>query len=187
MSNKTISIAIGERYLNREGDEVRVTTSDSIGYWVAYEKNLNNGYAVNVHGAYIDNDSDSPHLLDLVEFVGTLVHQPGPVTMIEEIDLPLSVIDMSEPGYELLANVLQRAYDQASKGKGKERHANSDAFENQVMQDGARRFGTGALLFQAFKKSEESQRLPLDRGVNELLGAIVYLAGAVIRREADGV
>ncbi len=186
MSNKIIFIAIGEHYLNREGDEVRVTTSDPIGYWVAYEKNPNNGYAVNVHGEYIDNDSERPHLLDLVEFVGTQAHRPGPITM-EEIDLPLSVIDMSEPGYELLANVLQRAYDQASKGKGKERHANSDAFENQVMQDGARRFGTGALLFQAFKKSEESQRLPLDRGVNELLGAIVYLAGAVIRREADGV
>ena len=92
---------------------------------------------------------------------------------------------MKEPGYELLAYVLERAYNQAALGKGKERHANGEPFDEQVMQDGARRFGVGALLFQAFKKSEESQRLPLDRGVNELLGAIVYLAGAVIRREAD--
>lgn len=92
------------------------------------------------------------------------------------------------PGYEALANVLQRAYEQAAVGKGAERHAGpGEAFEHQLMQDGARRFGVGALLFQAFKKSEESQRLPLDRGVNELLGAIVYLAGAVIRREHDGV
>lgn len=93
---------------------------------------------------------------------------------------------MQEPGYELLAYVLERAYNQAALGKGKERHANGEPFDEQVMQDGARRFGVGALLFQAFKKSEESQRLPLDRGVNELLGAIVYLAGAVIRRETDG-
>ena len=60
-----------------------------------------------------------------------------------------------------------------------------ESFEKQVMQDGAKRFGVGALLFQAYKKSEESQRLPLGRAVNELLGAMVYLAGAVIRLEAD--
>ena len=91
---------------------------------------------------------------------------------------------MNEPGYERLADVLARAYDQAARGKGKERHADSDPFHEQVMQIGARKFGVGSLLFQAFKKSEESQRMPLDRGVNELLGAIVYLAGAVIAREA---
>ena len=103
------------------------------------------------------------------------------------IELVTPTPTMQEPGYELLAYVLERAYNQAALGKGKERHANGEPFDEQVMQDGARRFGVGALLFQAFKKSEESQRLPLDRGVNELLGAIVYLAGAVIRREADAL
>lgn len=93
---------------------------------------------------------------------------------------------MNTPGYEKLADVLQRAFDQAAKGKGKERHAQGEPFHEQVMQIGARKFGVGSLLFQAFKKSEESQRLPLDRGVNELLGAIVYLAGAVIARESEG-
>lgn len=89
----------------------------------------------------------------------------------------------SVPGYDDLAAVLLRAYDQAARGKGKERHANGEPFSHQVMQDGARRFGVGSLLFQAFKKSEESQRLPHDRAVAELLGAIVYLAGAVIAME----
>lgn len=93
---------------------------------------------------------------------------------------------MNTPGYEKLADVLQRAFNQAARGKGKERHAQGEPFHEQVMQIGARKFGVGSLLFQAFKKSEESQRLPLDRGVNELLGAIVYLAGAVIAREAEG-
>lgn len=92
---------------------------------------------------------------------------------------------MNAPGYEKLADVLQRAFEQAASGKGKERHAQGEPFHEQVMQIGARKFGVGSLLFQAFKKSEESQRLPLDRGVNELLGAIVYLAGAVISREAS--
>ena len=48
---------------------------------------------------------------------------------------------------------------------------------------GARKFGTGSLLFQAFKKSEESQRLPTERAVAELLGAIVYLSAALIDLE----
>lgn len=93
---------------------------------------------------------------------------------------------MNEPGYEKLACVLHRAYAQAALGKGKDRHAQGEPFHEQVMQIGARKFGPGALLFQAFKKSEESQRLPLDRGVAELLGAINYLAGAVIALEASG-
>lgn len=87
---------------------------------------------------------------------------------------------LDAPGYEKLAGVLGRAFHQAAFGKGRERHANEQPFHEQVMQTGAQRFGHSALLFQAFKKSEESQRLPHDRAVNELLGAIVYLAGAVI-------
>lgn len=122
----------------------------------------------------------------------TWVEQQTPTARLPEWDgvgriemIPGGIPVMAVPGYELLSDVLHRAYNQAAIGKGKERHANGEPFDEQVMQDGARRFGVGALLFQAFKKSEESQRLPLDRGVNELLGAIVYLAGAVIRREAD--
>lgn len=92
---------------------------------------------------------------------------------------------MNKPGYEKLADVLNRAYNQAATGKGNERHANGEPFHEQVMQIGANKFGVGSLLFQAFKKSEESQRLPHDRAVAELLGAINYLAGAVIRMEED--
>lgn len=103
-------------------------------------------------------------------------------------DTDKDVHNLDVPGYGDLAGVLREAYRQAAIGKGAERHAGAgEAFADQVMQDGAKRFGVGALLFQAYKKSEESQRLPLDRGVNELLGAIVYLAGAVIaRRRAEG-
>lgn len=87
-------------------------------------------------------------------------------------------------GYESLADVLERAYYQSAIGKGNIRHAQAgEAFTDQVIMDGAKRFGTGALIFQAYKKAEESQRLDTERGVNELLGAIVYLAAAVIDRE----
>lgn len=93
-------------------------------------------------------------------------------------------VQLDAPGYETLADVLYRAFAQASEGKGKERHAGiGEQFEAQMMQDMAKRFGVGSLLGQAFKKSEESQRLPHDRAVAELLGAINYLAGAVIAME----
>ena len=92
---------------------------------------------------------------------------------------------MDALGYESLAKVLGRAYEQAAVGKGKVRHAKDQPFHKQVMQVGAAQFGVGALLFQAFKKAEESQRLDTDAAVNELLGAINYLAGAVIAIESQ--
>ena len=98
-------------------------------------------------------------------------------------EYPAPSTTFDAPGYEPLVNVLVRAYNQAARGKGHERHANGEPFDTQVMQDMARRFGVGALLGQAFKKSEESQRMPVDRAINELLGAINYLAGAVIALE----
>jgi hypothetical protein len=91
---------------------------------------------------------------------------------------------LDAPGYQSLARVLARAFQQAAHGKGAERHArDGEPFDAQVMQDMARRFGVGSLLAQAFKKSEESQRLNREAGVRELLGAINYLAGAVIAME----
>jgi hypothetical protein len=85
-----------------------------------------------------------------------------------------------EPGYALLAAVLSDAFDQAARGKGKERHSTGEPFEQQVMVEGARRFGVGSMFYQSFKKTEESQRLPYERARAEILGAINYLAGAVI-------
>jgi hypothetical protein len=95
-----------------------------------------------------------------------------------------SGVVLDADGYESLARVLARAFQQAAHGKGAERHAqDGEPFDAQVMQDMARRFGVGSLLGQAFKKSEESQRLPQGAAIRELLGAINYLAGAVIAME----
>lgn len=92
---------------------------------------------------------------------------------------------MNTPGYESLANVLQRAYDQAAQGKGAERHANSLPFDKQPMQSISTLLGdhTG-LLYQAMKKIQESTRMDKDAAIRELLGAINYCAGAVIFLEA---
>jgi hypothetical protein len=92
-------------------------------------------------------------------------------------------ITLFAPGYTSLADVLARAFEQASGGKGKERHATDLPFNQQPMQTLAGLYGPGFLLGQAAKKSQESQRLPAGRDVAELLGAINYLAGTVIYLE----
>lgn len=86
-------------------------------------------------------------------------------------------------GYERLASVLVRAHAQAASGKGAERHAQGQPFEDQPMQLLIKLYGPGFALGQAAKKAQESQRLPRDRAIAELLGSINYLAGAVIALE----
>ena len=91
---------------------------------------------------------------------------------------------MNTPGYESLARVLHRAYDQAAKGKGAERHACSRPFTEQPMQSISDLLGSETgLLYQAMKKIQESQRLDQDAAIRELLGAINYIAGAIIFKE----
>lgn len=88
--------------------------------------------------------------------------------------------------YMSLERVLRGAYKQASKGKGKERHATNEAFESQkicVISRWIQDSPVAGVLFQAIKKSVESSRLPSDRAIRELQGAINYLAAAIILLE----
>ena len=86
--------------------------------------------------------------------------------------------------YGRLKSVQRRAYEQASAGKGKERHATAgEAFEDQQICEISRRLkghAAGGPLFQVVKKSYESGRLPKQRAIAELLGAMNYLAAAII-------
>ena len=88
------------------------------------------------------------------------------------------------PNYSLLREVLERAYAQSESGKGKERHANDKAFERQPILEIGRMVGPGYEIGQAMKKGQEAfgmfTRLDFDRAVAELLGAIVYAAGAIV-------
>jgi hypothetical protein len=86
--------------------------------------------------------------------------------------------------YSQLKRVLNMALDQAAVGKGKERHANEEAFENQKICTLSRQIGSNhGLLFQATKKVIESARLPANMAISELLGAMNYCAAAVILLE----
>ena len=91
-------------------------------------------------------------------------------------------LKVDNPSYSSLKRVLDMAYDQASSGKGKERHANNDTFESQPIcqiprYQGSIDFVTG----QAIKKCLEVTKLPtVDAKIRELLGAINYIAAGII-------
>ena len=114
----------------------------------------------------------APAFLNAVALGSEIPHLfPGPVGMIENED----------DGYAPLAAVLKEAYDQASKGKGHERHANGRPFIDQPIFQINRSVGTNhGAVFQACKKAEESTGLPTEAAIKELLGTIVYAAAAII-------
>ncbi len=89
---------------------------------------------------------------------------------------------MSDSHYLELERVLAEAVAQAAEGKGKERHAvEGERFEHQQICQLGRWMGSHqGPVFQACKKALESTRLPPDRAKAELLGAINYLAAAVL-------
>ncbi len=92
---------------------------------------------------------------------------------------------MDVPGYEELREVLERAYNQSARGKGVNRHGKGKSFKEQPIIRNAEKFGMGGPLYQASKKIEESTGLEgVDAQVHELLGAIIYVAGAIVYLES---
>jgi hypothetical protein len=86
------------------------------------------------------------------------------------------------PGYDSLVHVLVAALDQAQAGKGLERHASGEDFEDQqICQIPQWQGSVDFPLGQAVKKCLEVNRLPnIEAKEMELLGAINYIAAAVI-------
>lgn len=91
------------------------------------------------------------------------------------------------PKYDRLYKVLLSAYNQASNGKGKERHQLNDdePFENQKICEIARRLSVDYNLGQAVKKIYESKKLTNERDIAELYGAINYIAAAIIVKQEE--
>ena len=86
-------------------------------------------------------------------------------------------------GYEDLTRILNEALEQATSGKGKERHAGGKPFDKQPIMEIARMTGLAYQTGQAMKKIQESHTLLEIKGkeaaINELRGAIIYLAAAI--------
>lgn len=86
--------------------------------------------------------------------------------------------------YAELARVLDDALHQAQDGKGNERHATGQPFHEQpIIRIGEMLGSVDFALGQAIKKLQESVRLPADRARAERLGAINYIAAAIIQAE----
>ena len=92
-------------------------------------------------------------------------------------------INSIDENYLVLHQVLHDALDQAASGKGKDRHAMGEPFEEQLMCLLARQLGPQGPAFQVCKKVVEACRLPFPANVREVLGAINYAAGMVIEME----
>lgn len=92
-------------------------------------------------------------------------------------------------GYRPLANVFALALQQAQDGKGAERHSSGEPFVDQPIVRLGEWMGAGRTSFvvgQACKKAIESTRLSPGQARQELLGAINYLAAAVIIIDREG-
>lgn len=100
---------------------------------------------------------------------------------------------MYAEGYELLANILTDAFEQASTGKGKERHGRGLPWHEQAIFTLGRQYGPGGTGFQAAKKIGEAMGM-IERGdyeaaEREILGTIVYAAAtvALVREKATQI
>ena len=101
------------------------------------------------------------------------------------LPLPGDGVVLVAAGYARLGEILLAAFKQASEGKGHDRHARDNApFDDQPMQRIARDHGIGFITGQARKKMEEAigmyRRDDPEAAEREFLGAINYLAGAII-------
>ena len=85
-----------------------------------------------------------------------------------------------KPEYSDLFEVLRDALEEAQEGKCAVRHGNGLSFMDQPALTITRAVGLGFPLGQAMKKIQECQRMDTDAAKRELLGAINYLAAAVL-------
>jgi hypothetical protein len=107
-------------------------------------------------------------------------------------EMPKESFSAPKKNYSLLENVLAHAVQQASTGKGKERHANDNNYEDQlicVVGRLLRGHPYGSHAYQVIKKTIEAGRLYYIKGPKaayaEVLGAINYAAAMNILISED--
>lgn len=91
---------------------------------------------------------------------------------------------MSDAGRDRLAEVLQAAFDQVSNGKGEARHGHGVPLYDQPVFRLIKDHGVGFATGQASKKATEALKMAdREAAKRELLGAIAYLAFAIMSLE----
>lgn len=102
--------------------------------------------------------------------------------------MSIEIINFIDAGESHLMDVLHEAFEQATKGKGNERHGHGKDLYDQPWMSIANNCGTGFLTGQAVKKLMEASSLNGKEGYTaaqyerELLGAIVYTAFAIMHQ-----
>lgn len=129
----------------------------------------------------LKKDNNMDNLVENFRTLETKYKNLLEVLEIKKLDITLN------PKYDSLYKVLLSAYNQASNGKGKERHQLNDdePFEKQKICEIARRLSIDYNLGQAVKKIYESKRLADQRDIAELYGAINYIAAAIIVKQEE--
>lgn len=100
--------------------------------------------------------------------------------------LNAEIVPVENPDYDSVMSVLMDAFQQLSVGKGKDRHGHGLNFEDQDMLQIMEGVGINFALGQAMKKILEGRRLKMDKAREEFLGAIIYMAGAVVWLDQQG-
>jgi hypothetical protein len=96
----------------------------------------------------------------------------------------MGIKNNTKKGYESLYRILMLALDQAQNGKGMERHADGERFENQPICRIGRRKGLGFTEGQIWKKILEVDNLTtIEAKIREMLSVIVYAAADIILLE----
>ena len=115
-----------------------------------------------------------------VKTEGEPMYQKGVRVTNSGIQIPMNPPPRVTPkGFNALQIVLDEVMEQASVGKGKERHDNGQPWVDQPWARITDAVGLGFPLGQAMKKIEESKGMEGDRKTNELLGAMHYVAMAI--------
>lgn len=118
--------------------------------------------------------------------IGPNCRNPTSPSLPHHLEFVKSILKvLGDPNYAGLNRVLNAALLQAASGKGQERHNPQKlSFERQHIVDaGLELHSNHFALGQALKKIKESASLKPQQAVHELLGAINYIAAAIITLE----
>jgi|WetSurMetagenome_2_1015567.scaffolds.fasta_scaffold384741_2 hypothetical protein len=89
--------------------------------------------------------------------------------------------DFKKEKYERLFEIFDMVYTRVAWGKGEERHANGERFENQLICSITRRHGHGFTRGQMEKKLDELKKFTNKQDeINEMLDVIAYGCADVI-------
>lgn len=182
-----MKVEVGKRYKNKIGEKIFIERKvDNTSIYRALGSIL--PYFVCADGKHIEHPNGMLSLIAEWSVIDEMKRQDKLAQDGVKLDLNKQR-KMNNEEHSKLRDILDRAYEQAASGKGKERHANGRPFDKQPIAEIGRMVGTGYNLGQVMKKAQEAQgmanRGEIEAAVREVLGVINYAASAVMLWEED--